>query len=182
MANHPHDKTRPAKKSTLQAIERGDFDALRLSLTIRQRRFCDEYVIDYDGSAAAIRAGYAPKGAPQQAHTLMMNSGVQAYIDYLTQSKEAKITAVSPDYVVAKVVDTLDKADKKGNFTAVLRACELLAKHLGMFVERTELTGKDGGPLEVNQKRIEEDAVAFTNLLNQLKERAASVKEPVKTR
>jgi hypothetical protein len=41
-----------------------------------------------------------------------------------------------------------------------------------MFIERTELTGRDGGPLEINQKRVEEDAQNFTNLLNQLRERA----------
>lgn len=33
-------------------------------------------------------------------------------------------------------------ADKKG-------ALDSLAKHLGMFIERTELTGKDGKPLEI---------------------------------
>ncbi|SMG51466.1 terminase small subunit [Dethiosulfovibrio salsuginis] len=33
-----------------------------------------------------------------------------------------------------------------------VRALELLGKHLGMFVERKEITGRDGGPIEHNQK------------------------------
>lgn len=34
--------------------------------------------------------------------------------------------------------------DKKG-------ALDSIAKHLGMFVDRTEITGKDGGPLQVSR-------------------------------
>jgi hypothetical protein len=44
-----------------------------------------------------------------------------------------------------------------------------------MFIDRTELTGKDGGPLEMRQK-VEEDAQTFTNLLKQLQERADKTK------
>jgi phage terminase small subunit len=29
----------------------------------------------------------------------------------------------------------------------VLKGCELLGKHLGMFIDKKEVTGKDGGPL-----------------------------------
>lgn len=35
-------------------------------------------------------------------------------------------------------------ADKKG-------ALDSIAKHLGMFVDRTEITGKDGGPLRISR-------------------------------
>jgi phage terminase small subunit len=35
-------------------------------------------------------------------------------------------------------------ADKKG-------ALDSIAKHLGMFVDRTEITGKDGGPIQVSR-------------------------------
>lgn len=32
-------------------------------LTEKQRRFCDEYLIDLNATQAAIRAGYSPKTA-----------------------------------------------------------------------------------------------------------------------
>lgn len=45
--------------------------------------------------------------------------------------------------------------DSKGNGTGIYvfdskganRSLELIGKHLGMFVEKKEITGKDGGPL-----------------------------------
>jgi phage terminase small subunit len=149
MANWPHDVNRPARKSTQEAIASGDMEALYASLTVRQRRFCEEYVIDYNGKAAAIRAGYATKFADRQATQLLDNTGVAAFIDHLTRSKEAKITAVDPDYVIQQVVAIIGKPGAKDGDR--LRGLELLAKHLGMFIERTELTGKDGGPLEMKK-------------------------------
>lgn len=34
-----------------------------------------------------------------------------------------------------------------------VKALELLGKHLGLFVEKVELTGKDGGPVEIESPR-----------------------------
>jgi len=34
-----------------------------MALTPRQERFCEEYLVDFNGSAAAIRAGYAAGSA-----------------------------------------------------------------------------------------------------------------------
>lgn len=34
-----------------------------------------------------------------------------------------------------------------------LKALELLGKHLGMFVDKQEISGPNGGPLEINSKR-----------------------------
>ena len=36
-------------------------------LTNKQRRFCEEYVIDWNGTRAAIAAGYSEKSAREQA-------------------------------------------------------------------------------------------------------------------
>lgn len=49
-----------------------------------------------------------------------------------------------------------------------------IGRHLGMFKERVELTGKDGGPVEFNQ--VEDDADAFTRSIAGLsaRERAGS--------
>jgi hypothetical protein len=169
-ARHPHDTSRPAKKSTKEAVASEDIEAVKDSLTVRQRRFCEEYVIDFVGKSAAIRSGYATKWADRQAQCLLLNEGVRYYIDFLTTSKANRIVSVDPDYVIQKIVGALDKGEAKGNLTAVLRACELLARHLGMLTDRQEITGRDGGPIE--QKRIEEDAENFTNLLNALAEKA----------
>ena len=55
-------------------------------LTIRVRRFCQEYVKDFNGAAAAVRAGYSKRTAASQAARLLTNVNVQNYIKEL-QSK-----------------------------------------------------------------------------------------------
>jgi phage terminase small subunit len=50
------------------------------ALSERQRRFAEEFLVDFDASAAAIRAGYAPRGAPFLATKLRRYPGVAALI------------------------------------------------------------------------------------------------------
>jgi hypothetical protein len=53
-----------------------------MALTDKQRRFVDEYLIDFNASAAYKRAGYAAKGnaAEVNAARLLRNAQVQAYL------------------------------------------------------------------------------------------------------
>jgi len=173
-AKHPHDSRRPESAAVKLGVEiyreEGNVEPLRHSLTPRQRAFCEEYVVDFNGTAAVIRAGYSKNYADRQAHTLLKNEGVAAYIDYLTGSKEAKITAIDPDYVIAKVTEIITKEGSKDSDK--LRGLELLARHLGMFIDRQEITGKDGGAIEVEQRRIEEEAQSFTHLINGMRKKA----------
>lgn len=166
-AKHPHNADRPLPARIRKALEANDIQAVIDGLTIRQRRFAEEYVVDYNGTAAALRAGYASEWADRQAHILMRHEGIKAYITHLTASKEAKIVAVDPDWVMQKIVAVVNKENARDG--DVLRGLELIAKHLGMFIDRTELTGKDGGPLEVEQRRVEEEAENFTNALKRMK-------------
>ena len=50
-------------------------------LTDRRRRFVDEYLVDLNGTQAAIRAGYAPRGAGTEASRLLKNAEIRAAID-----------------------------------------------------------------------------------------------------
>jgi phage terminase small subunit len=175
MAKHPHNAKRPEPKAVVSALEKEDIDALYAALTVRQRRFAEEYVLDFNGSAAAIRAGYATNYADRQAHLLLKHKGVSRYIDELTRSKEAKIVSVDPDYIIQQVTAIIGNPGAKDSDR--LRGLELLARHLGMFIERQEITGKDGGPLEIEQKKVDEDAQSFTNLLRSLRDRAEKEKE-----
>ena len=158
MARHPHNTSRPTPKRVLAAVEAGDIDELENALTARQRAFCYEYVVDFQARNAAVRAGYAPKYADKQAHLLTMNRGVQKLIDHLTLSKEAKITSIDPDYVIAKVTEIITQAGTKDGDK--LRGLELLARHLGMFVDRTEISGKDGEAIKYQEIEAEADDFA----------------------
>lgn len=169
MANHPHDPKRPPSEAVRRAIEKDDMDALYAALSPRQRLFCKEYVVDFNGSAAAIRAGYSMNYPDRQAHLLLMNPGVARYIEHLQASKEAKLVSVSPDYLIQRLMDIMNRP---GVRTAdELRAVEMAMKHLGMFIDRQEITGKDGDAIRIEQQRVDEEAQNFTRLMKQLRDR-----------
>jgi phage terminase small subunit len=174
-ANHPHNSKRPAPKAVLRAVERMDAKALKIALTPRQSAFAREYIVDFNGAAAAIRAGYSPNHVDKQAYNLLQHEGVRAYIDSLTASQESKIQSVSPDYVLQQVTAIINKPEARDGDR--LRGLELLARHLGMFIERTEITGKDGGAIEIENRKIEEEANTFTSLIKKMAERAKTEAE-----
>lgn len=165
-AKHPHNPSRPEPKAVLDAIERDDIEALRLALTPRQRQFAEEYVIDFNAKAAAIRAGYSTKHPDQQAHILLKHKGIAYLIDHLQGSKEAAIVSVDPDYVIQKITSIVNKENARDGDK--LRGLELLARHLGMFIERQEITGKDGEAIRIEQQKIQGEAEDFINSLRRV--------------
>lgn len=50
-------------------------------LTKRQERFIDEYMKDFNGTQASIRAGYSPKGARTNGVRMLTNANITAEID-----------------------------------------------------------------------------------------------------
>lgn len=54
-----------------------------MELTEKQKRFCEEYVIDMNGTQAAIRAGYSKKSARQTADQNMSKPDIKEYISKL---------------------------------------------------------------------------------------------------
>jgi hypothetical protein len=169
-AKHPHDSRRPESAAVKLGVEifreEGDIEPLRHSLSPRQRAFCEEYVVDFIGKAAAIRAGYAIDYADRQASLLKKNAGVAAYIDYLSTSKEAKVVSLDPDYVIQRITAIINKEGTRDGDK--LRGLELLARHLGMLRDKTEISGPDGGAIEVEQRRVEEEAEDFTHLIKNI--------------
>ena len=49
----------------------------------KRQRFCEEYVIDSNGTQAATRAGYAPGSAKVTASRLLTDANVRERIDQL---------------------------------------------------------------------------------------------------
>lgn len=50
-------------------------------MTDKQKRFCDEYLIDLNATQAAIRAGYSSKYANTNASKLLQNTTIKKYLD-----------------------------------------------------------------------------------------------------
>ena len=64
-------------------------------LTDKQKRFCEEYLIDLNATQAAIRAGYKEKTAYAQGQRLLKKVEAQEYLQELMdeRSKRTEITA-----------------------------------------------------------------------------------------
>ena len=61
-------------------------------MNARQKRFCDEYLIDCNAKQAAIRAGYSPKTAYSIGNENLNKPELKAYIDeQLEKIHSAKI-------------------------------------------------------------------------------------------
>jgi phage terminase small subunit len=176
-AKHPYDTSRPECAAVKKALANNDMKAMKIALTVRQRAFSHEYVVDFKGKDACIRAGYSPKYADRQAYLNLHHQGIAAYIDHLTMSKAAKMTAITPDYIISRITAIINDGEAKDGDK--LRGLEMLARHLGMFIDKTEITGKDGGAIEVEQRRVEEESQSFLHQLKQLKDRAESDKKTV---
>lgn len=64
-----------------------------VKMTDKQKRFCDEYLIDMNGAQAAIRAGYSKKTAKQIATENLSKPYLREYIDKRMAEKEAALIA-----------------------------------------------------------------------------------------
>jgi len=162
-------KPKAAIKPYVQAaLDAGNIQEVIDNLTVRQRRFVEEYLVDFDGAAAILRAGYNTKHANRLAWEMLKHPGIKAAIDHITLQR-AKDVTLKPDYVMNKLQRTIERAEAEGNHTAVLRGCEILARALGMFVERREISGPNGDAIKY--QKVQEAADAFTSAISSLIER-----------
>lgn len=71
-------------------------------LTDKQKRFCDEYLIDLNATQAAIRAGYSQKTAMQIGEQNLRKLEIQEYIQKRMKDRE-KRTEITQDKVLQEI-------------------------------------------------------------------------------
>ena len=113
-------------------------------LTAKQKRFIELY--DGNAAAAARAAGYSEKSARIIAKQLMDDPRIAAGIRAREDKRNARDIASMNE---RKRFWTAAMRDESLDVKARLRASELLGKSEGDFIDRKEITGKDGGPLSV---------------------------------
>lgn len=126
-------------------------------LTNRQKRFVEEYLIDLNARQAAIRAGYSPKTAQEQASRLLANVKVQTAISaFLVDISSAKIADIEE---VMKYLTSVMRGEATEEIPLLvgngvqkittkhlsakdrIRAAELLGKRYGLFSEKFGIEG-----------------------------------------
>ena len=125
-------------------------------MNAKQRKFCDEYLIDLNATQAAIRAGYSEKTARQVGQRLLTYVDISAYIneqlerihnertadaqeviEYLTSVMRGEYTEQALQLVGDGVQEICDiEVSAKDR----LKAAELIGKRYGIFTDKTDLT------------------------------------------
>ena len=122
-------------------------------MTNKQKRFCDEYLIDCNATQAAIRAGYSAKTAKQIGQENLTKLDIKNYID-------ARMTKIRNDSIadateIIKYLTSVVRGESQGTEIVVegigdgcseartikkapsekdrLKAAELLGKRYGIF-------------------------------------------------
>ena len=128
-------------------------------LTAKQKRFCDEYLIDANATQAAIRSGYSKKTANEQGARLLANVSVKEYIANRMEEKDKKLIA-DQDEVLMYLTSVLRGESQSeivvvenvGDFTSEarriqkapdekerLKAAELLGKRYNLFSDKMKV-------------------------------------------
>lgn len=114
-----------------------------MPLTPKQRRFVAEYLIDSNGTQAAIRAGYSKKTAQVQSSRLLSNAMVKAELAAKT-AKQLDTLEVTAERVKARMgliafQDVRQLFDEAGN----LKPIHLLSDASAAFVGGLEVIKKN---------------------------------------
>ena len=108
-----------------------------VDLTEMQRRFVD-YLVYNEGRTthtdAALKAGYAPKSATQEASRLMRNPKVQAYYQKKSNEVNRAFTVTKGNYVRRQQVLSQKLVDE-GKIDKALGFENLIGKATGQFIE-----------------------------------------------
>ena len=100
-------------------------------LTEKQKRFCEEYLIDFNATQAALRAGYSQKTAYSIGDENLRKPEIQSEIQTLIQ-KRSERTGISADTVITELAK-IAFSDTEITGREKMKALELLGKHLGLF-------------------------------------------------
>ena len=111
-------------------------------LTPKQQAFVREYPIDKNCTQAAKRAGYSARTAYSAGQRLLKHVEVLRLIGK-QQAKVAERAEITAETVLRRLSIESEGKGPDTSSSARTRATELLAKHLGMLIERSEVKNVD---------------------------------------
>jgi phage terminase small subunit len=140
-------------------------------ISAKMELFVSEYLVDLNATEAVKRAGYKTNNPNRMGTDLLRHPLIRARIDSALQ-KRIENNEVKADYLINKLISIIENTESS-NPQACLRAIELAGKSIALWKERQEVSGPDGGAIQMEQK-IKEDVANFTSSLSRLAKRAGT--------
>lgn len=118
-----------------------------MALTEKQALFAAEYIVDFNATAAAVRAGYSERTASQKGYALLQNPEIMEEVKRGIDERVHR-TRITQDYVLEKLKEIADQeaGDEIGShlrYGNKIRALELLGKHVGLFEPKNAALQRD---------------------------------------
>ncbi|WP_244229301.1 terminase small subunit [Streptococcus suis] len=128
-------------------------------LTLKQRRFADEYIITGNAYQSALKAGYSDKYAKADSSKLLENTGIKSYIDERLKILESEKIATQEE-VLAYLTSVMRGERTEQTLCSIgelgqqvididvgakdrIKAAELIGKRYGIWTDKQEITQKN---------------------------------------
>lgn len=126
---------------------------MKKKITVKQRRFVDEYVISGNATEAAKKAGYSPRSAKQMGAENLSKPVIKTEINKrlkeienhkIMDMKEVmeRLSAIARGEVTDEKIDNLGNVHRvKADTSTFIKAMELIGKRYSAWVDRKEVSG-----------------------------------------
>lgn len=113
-----------------------------LKLTAKMEAFCNEYIIDLNGTQAAIRAGYSKNSANEIAAENLAKPSIQARLSQLMQERNER-NKIDADYVLQRAKMMHEVCWSNDDAKNAIASLKLVGDHIGVqaFKQQTEISG-----------------------------------------
>ncbi len=156
-------------------------ETIKITKAGREELFCLEYINDFNGTQAYLRAGFKVtyQTARVEASKLLAKPNVLARVKELIRERAERL-CLDADNVVLRLIDIYEKCmsekpvlafnydtrqmEETGEYVfdskGALKATELIGRHLAMFKDKLELSGelKIADSLAAARKRVQDAA------------------------
>jgi len=128
-------------------------------LTTKQELFVQEYIKDWNGRQAAIRAGYSEETAKEMGYENLTKPHIKEAVESAKADLMQRI-GMTQERIAQDLLEISQEAREDKQYSPAIRAKELVGKHIGMFEEKLRVSGEVGS-YQLNS----EDAVKASEAL-----------------